>query len=350
MITGTCVKLGRILKRFTEQKVNKLMRHEKSALLIELARELAASRMGLTLDEMAQRIGVKRRTIERMRDRLLEMFDTMIEISDPPTKRWRIEGKLDGFMQTPSLKEMAALKTAQNHLEIQNSDAAIALKGLENKMMAVIGPKLTRMEPDLEALMQAEAIAINPGPRPKNDNAVLNILRDAILMMNQVSFIYDGGTNIGKTRKVIPYGILFGGEAYLVAVEDKTKPTLRPRMWRIDKIRDIQLLDDIGAAPEDFSLAEFAQRSFGVFQEDEMYDVEIRIFAAAAPEAKRWRFHPSQSFETLENGDLILRMRGGGLKELAWSLFRWGGKMEILGPKALKDEMAIALEMAKEIV
>ena len=41
------------------------MRHEKSANLIELARELAVSHMGLTLDDMANKMGVGRRTAER---------------------------------------------------------------------------------------------------------------------------------------------------------------------------------------------------------------------------------------------------------------------------------------------
>ena len=44
------------------------MRHEKAGRLLELARMLAATAEGLTLDEMAERLGVGRRTAERMRD------------------------------------------------------------------------------------------------------------------------------------------------------------------------------------------------------------------------------------------------------------------------------------------
>ena len=46
------------------------MRHEKAAALLDLARALAASAEGLTLDEMARAAGVGRRTAERMRDAL----------------------------------------------------------------------------------------------------------------------------------------------------------------------------------------------------------------------------------------------------------------------------------------
>jgi pimeloyl-ACP methyl ester carboxylesterase len=44
------------------------MRHEKGARLLELARMLAGSAEGLSLDEMGERMGVGRRTVERMRD------------------------------------------------------------------------------------------------------------------------------------------------------------------------------------------------------------------------------------------------------------------------------------------
>ena len=50
------------------------MRHEKAARLLDLARMLASSAEGLTLDEMAERLGVGRRTAERMRDAVREAF------------------------------------------------------------------------------------------------------------------------------------------------------------------------------------------------------------------------------------------------------------------------------------
>lgn len=326
------------------------MRHEKSANLIELARELAVSRMGLTLDEMAQRMGVGRRTAERMRDQLLMMFDSMEEISDPPKKRWRISGRFDSFLQAPNAKEMAALKLAQEQLEKQNSASANALKELENKMLAAIGPKLSRLAPDIEALMQAEAIALTPGPKPKYDAYTLNILRDAILMLRQVSFIYDGGSKAGLRREVIPYGILFGGEAYLIAVEPEKQKTDRPKVWRIDRIRDAQVSQNSGGPPEDFSLREFAERSFGVFQENETHEVILEVAPEFAEEAQRWVFHPNQKIKELKNGGLEIKMNGASLKELSWVLFRWGGKLKIIAPKELKDEMKKGLELGEKML
>ena len=50
------------------------MRHEKAALLLDLARRLASSAEGLTLDEMAEAVDVGRRTAERMRDAIWDLF------------------------------------------------------------------------------------------------------------------------------------------------------------------------------------------------------------------------------------------------------------------------------------
>src|ERR1700743_3004396 len=88
------------------------MRHKKAEILLRLARSLAASAEGLTLEEMAREAGVGRRTVERMRDALWALFPQMEEIADPPTKRFRIPQGLDGLFQSPSAEELAELSRA----------------------------------------------------------------------------------------------------------------------------------------------------------------------------------------------------------------------------------------------
>lgn len=328
------------------------MRHEKTALLIHLARELAASRRGLTLDEMGEKIGTKRRTTERMRDQLLELFPDLEEVSDPPSKRWRMARMSDSFLVKPDADELAALGTARQVLGKSNPAAAEALGLLEGKIRSLISRDLRRLEPDIEALMQAEELAVQPGARAATDSAKLKILRKALLELKQVRFTYAGGSAPGKRRVVIPYGLLFGGEVYLVAHEVNAANPLLPRMWRLDRIEAPVVTDDAGGPPEDFSLKQFSERSFGVFQDDRTLDVVLKIVPDAVEEARRWVFHPSQRFEPQADGSMLVRLHGGGMRELAWSLFRWGGKLTVLEPKELRRELrgalAAAAEMAKE--
>ncbi|MGW8788751.1 hypothetical protein, partial [Heyndrickxia sporothermodurans] len=88
------------------------MRWEKSSQLIALGRTLAGCSEGLTLDEMARSAGVDRRTAERMRDALRELFPQMEEVADGRSKRFRIPGGLDGFLQSPTADELAELAPA----------------------------------------------------------------------------------------------------------------------------------------------------------------------------------------------------------------------------------------------
>jgi len=168
------------------------MRHDKAAMVIELARRMAASAEGLTLDEMAQEMNVGRRTAERMRDAVGALFPAMDEISDPPTKRWRIRGGLSAFEQAPETTELVELsKAAQGLRSSGETGRAAALEGLERKLKSAMrSTTLNRLAPDLEALVRAETIAVQAGPRPSADEAVLAEIRNAILAQQPLGFTY----------------------------------------------------------------------------------------------------------------------------------------------------------------
>ncbi len=310
------------------------MRHDKAMALLELARRLAGSAEGLTLDEMAESAGVDRRTAERMRDRLQDLFPQLEAVADPPTKRFRIPSGLDGFMQSPTLEELTALSVAASELEAEGSPVrATALRALESKILAALrAPARRRMAPDLEALLQAEAIAVQAGPRPFEDEAVLGAVREAIKAGRTLRFRYLGGSSPGREREVAPYGLLFGRSNYLVAAEGDGG---RPRNWRLDRIEAITVTQTVAAKPPGFSLQAYADQSFGIYQDD-TEDVVLRISPAAADSARRWRFHVGQTVTDETDGGVTVRFRASGMRELAWHLFTWGAEVKVLGPERLR--------------
>ncbi len=58
------------------------MRHDRTRKILELARALASSAEGLTLDDMCRVAGCARRTVERMRDTICDVFPQIEEILD----------------------------------------------------------------------------------------------------------------------------------------------------------------------------------------------------------------------------------------------------------------------------
>jgi predicted DNA-binding transcriptional regulator YafY len=320
------------------------MRHDKAAQVLFLARRLAASAEGLTLDEMARELDVGRRTAERLRDAVRELFPVE-DVEDPPTRRFRIPGGLDGLFQAPTADELTALRRAADTASASGGRAtASALRTLEAKILsATRAAARRRLAPDVEALVQAEAIALQSGPRPFEDEGVLAVIREALLSGRALSFRYNGGSNPGSVREVTPYGLLFGRANYLVAPllgEDKL------RNWRLDLVEQPELLARWSSPPPGFSLQAYADRSFGIYQ-DEAEDVVLRFTPDAARNALRWRFHPGQTVEALEDGSVRVRFRAAGMRELAHHLFTWGDAVAIEAPDRLRallvDQLRTAL-------
>jgi predicted DNA-binding transcriptional regulator YafY len=105
-------------------------------------------------------------------------------------------------------------------------------------------------------------------------------------------------------------------------------------------------VDDTPAAPPaDFSLADFAQESFGIYH-GAPEDVVLRVFPERAADALAWRFHANQSVEALADGSVRVSFRAGGMLELVWHLFTWSDAIEILAPDTLRALMVEELEKA----
>ncbi len=306
---------------------------------------LAATAEGLTLDEMAERLAVGRRTAERMRDAVRDVFPQLEEVDDPPTRRFRIPAGLDGLFQAPNAEELAALNAAAELFAQQGAMArAGALHALEHKVLsATRASARRRLAPDLEALLQAETIAVQAGPRPFEDETVLATVREALLSLRRLTFRYEGGSTPGRVREVTPFGVLFGRSNYLVAAEDEATG---PRNWRLDRIRDVAVSAAPGGKPEAFSLQAYADESFGIYQDD-TEDVVLRATPAGAEDALRWRFHANQTVEAQADGSVIIRFRASGMLELAWHLFTWGDKLQIVAPEILRHRLIEQMDIAR---
>lgn len=306
---------------------------------------LAASGEGLSLDQMAVEMNVERRTAERMRDALAALFPQMEALPDGRSKRFRIPGGLDGFLQAPTADELAELHTAIASLEASGAeDRAALLRSLSEKVRAAIrGPARRRIDPDLDALLRAELLVMQAGPRPMASPETLATIREALKSMRTCVFAYAGaGETAPWAREVIPYGVLFGRSCYLVGPEiGKAEPVL----WRLDRIIDIDIGEACDGPPPAFDLAAFAARSFGAFQEPPE-DVALRFDPSAAAAARAFAFHPGQTLEEQPDGSVIVRFRAGGLLELARHLFTWGAAVEILAPSKLREMMTAELRSA----
>ena len=315
------------------------MRYEKADNLLQLALEMQAARGGLSLGDIGEKFGVSRRTAIRMRDAVLRLFPQAEEVeTGERTKRVRIPtGTLDRLIGFTA-DELADLDVAIDVLRRDNMDEqATSLEGLMAKLRAVMKPEMARrIEPDLEVLLEAEHLAMRPGPKPRRRDLILGELRDAIKACRVVSIKYRTRTTRRvSTRKVRPCGFLYGHRHYLVAY-NLVRGQEGYRMFSLPYVQGVEQTDEYFEQDPDFSLEEFSKQAFGVFHEDP-FDVAWRFTPRAAPDAREFVFHLDQVAEEQDDGSLIVRFRAGGALEMCWHLFCWGEDVEVLEPEHLAE-------------
>ena len=317
------------------------VRYARADRLIQLALEMQAARGGLTLTDIEQRFGVSRRTAIRMRNAVIAAFPQADEVpSNDRAKRWRIEGTPAQPLAGISVDELAILENAASALQgLHLADQADAVRGVIAKIKASVPPtRLSRMEPDLAALAEAEGLALSAGPRPIIPASVFATLRHAIQSCRKVAFHYEARTSgQSRIRTVRPLGFLYGHRHYLVAQEDSPDPERdqRIRTYSLPLIRQPKLLADFFERDPAFDLKQLVAGAFGVFHEPPE-DVEWRFSPEAAPIARQFQFHPAQTVTDNPDGSLTVRFRAGGLQEMAWHLMMWGRHVEVIAPAGLK--------------
>lgn len=314
------------------------MRFEKAEQLLHLAEQMQASSEGISLSDIQEKFDVGRRTAERMRDAVIRLFPNVEErVQEDKTKKWRLRSGSLGHLTNLNADDLSELKTAIDHLRRENLPVqAENLERLWVKLKGMVRPEsASRIETDLEALLEAEGHAMRPGPRPKIEPKVLYLLREAIKGSQKVLITYHGRVKGDiRERVVCPYGFLYGARHYLIAWCDDAQDI---RTFALANIQEISLTEDFFVRHDDFNLKAYSERSFGVYQEAP-FKVRWKFDSKVADDVKDHLFHPTQIIEEQEDGSVIVSFEAAGWKEMCWHLFTWDGKVEILEPESLIDK------------
>lgn len=316
------------------------MSFSKAVDLLQLAR-LASGYSGVSLGEIEREFGCVRRTAQRMTDALVRVFpDTEDYVDALGHKRWRVPRRRVAEFFAPTADEVAALDLAGTALDRQGlTQEARHLRSLR-ETIGILMPDKRRpgLEADEEALLEAMGHAARPGPQPVSDPAIDSAIAEALKGPFVLKIAYRGRRDAEPVdRMVEPYGLLLGARRYLVG-RDRARGDTVMRNYRVDDIRAAEVTQDWFARDADFDLDAYANRSFGVFQNEAEYgEVVWKFTPQAAPHAARFRFHPLQTSEILEDGSLVVRFSASGHLEMCWHLYAWGDQVEVLEPAALAE-------------
>lgn len=303
-------------------------RYSRVSDILDLAIFMSSKLNGVTINEIAERYNVSRRTAERMRDSLTCIFPQVDEIeSDDIQKHWGFVNYSISQFVTFTPKELANIEQIMRRTT--NKEMKEELGKTVEKIKAFNRKHETSLENNIELYMQTEGYAVRQMPQYKINFDTLEIIRDAVQHSKVVTGIYHD-----KKRTIEPLGMIYGTKIYLVAREKAKGDGIYN--YLLHKFEDLKLTDktfDKG----DFNLQEYTNQSFGVYH-GEILDVKLSFSPELAQEASQFNFHPTQKGKFEKDGSYTLTFKASGSKEIIWHVFKWGSGCKIIAPKSLKDE------------
>lgn len=312
--------------------------------LLDLATELQASSIGLTISEMMERTERSRATVERMLAGLydlgLEPKASVLEGDHHLTKRWRLETKLNGALFEVTSQERSALERLHQSLESGPSRTALGKVLAEQRSLS------RHIAIDQQTLIDRTAHIGSIGPRTRSNDTHMALLETCIQGFERLNLCYRAaGKAKASWRIVEPLGLVFGRFGYLVARSRGMRIT-----YRLDLIEGIEQTGEYFEPGKRDEFKAWVEESFGIFHGDKRLNVRLRFHGEAAKRAENVSFHPAQRMRKGRGKTLIVEMSCRGHKELIHELLHpdWIGQVQIEAPDELKQEFLDYLTAAQE--
>ena len=310
-----------------------MSRLNKTEQIIELAMMFQNSYCGLCIEDIEHHFECSRRSAERMKALLFDLFPEKVE--EVPTfekkKRWRfIKGTMNALISftADDFANLEYLKGLSN-----DENKRKELDELIAKIKALTPQKnLQSLDTDVSAIMESEGFAVRQYSGVNIEPKILEELRTSMLAFKKIQFNYPIKGEI-KTITLNPYGLVIADKYYLVGYNEYVGDL---RQYRVDKISNLTILDEYFEKDEKFSLTEYSNNSFDVYQEKPI-DIILEFDKSVANDVLNYHFHPTQKIKQLKNENVQVEFTSGGTYAICQELFKWGCSVKIQKPVELKD-------------
>ncbi|MCY2926991.1 MAG: WYL domain-containing protein [Planctomycetota bacterium] len=293
------------------------------------------SRRSYTADDLAEELGVSRRTVFRDLN-MLEMAHIPYYF-DEETRGYRINGHF--FLPPVNLtfSEALALLVATGRMRETGS---IPLLGEARRA----GMKIESALP--EAVCRhvgpmIERLHVRPAPAARHegldslfDELVAAVTARHICRMEYLSF---------QESKLLcltvhPLRLVFISRAwYLIAYCPAEKG---PRTYKLARMRKLTVTGKAFTQPHDVDLDQYFGDAWSMIPEGKVYPVHLRFTRKVAGNVAEVRWHRNQQTQFNDDGALEFRVKVDGLGEIAWWILGYGDQVEVVSPPALRKKIA----------
>lgn len=306
----------------------------KAERLLQIEALLLGHPEGLSQAEIARKLGVNRSTIHRYLPDLTHRF----AIHEADDGRLAIDR--DHYLMNVrlTLHESMALHLAARLMatrtDKQNPHAAAALRKL--------GLALSQLAPRVSEHLLASA-SVMEDQAQRHDPVYLQVLETLTRawsdgrvtrlwhrMADGRVFQYDFAPYF-----IEPYAV--GQTAHVIGWRT---PPGGVRTFKVERIQRIELTEEEYTIPADFDPRKTLADAWGIWYTDaEPVEVILKFHPRVAGRVRETRWHRSEQVEDQPDGSLIWRAQVAEPQEMLPWIRGWGGDVEVLEPKKLRDRL-----------
>lgn len=337
------------------------MSRKSDANVFRLLAELQSTDTGLTIDEIADRLGCSRRTAHRLLSTVKDLFfdDRLpwgqaldwvdpIEGEHANTRRWRIKrGHFLNVYNDLTQDERVALRRAVD-LVSQTADPRTsgALRSAIAKFLAASEETPTATQMNVEDYLATTGWSVRAGVVSDIAGLLLEPIEKAIISGTKIRIRYRRERTSRTSSLIVnPLGITHHRFSYLIGQRGSIQ------QYRLDLIQRVDILTgQTFNRPKDFDIQQWAMESFGVYHGD----APIRVVLEFAPEVesrvRQLRFHPTQEkIRKRRDGSLLVAFTARGHREIIHEIMHpdWLGKVRIVEPDILIREYQLYINHIK---
>ncbi|MHB8572570.1 MAG: helix-turn-helix transcriptional regulator [Candidatus Dormibacteria bacterium] len=301
---------------------------DRGARLMNTILLLMNQRRGLTVEEIARRNNVSKRTAQRDLNTLESSMGVPLYLE---RDRWIL---MDHYFLEPldlELDEAVALFLSVRLLSRHTDAYDVHVGSAMSKLSA-------RLPTPMREFVEATASELASHPRHPEQSRIFSMLASAWANQREVVIEYPSRGQVTR-RAVRPYFIepsMVGRATYLVG-HDVDADALRT--FKIERIRSIAPTEVTFKIPEDFDPGAYFAPAWGIMHADPVH-VTLRFAPDAAARVRESRWHPTQKLEEETGGYLHFEVTVAGTVEILPWILGWGDSVEVLEPDDLRRRVA----------
>lgn len=291
--------------------------------------ELLQTHRYLSGGELANRLGVDRRTLRRY-------IRTLEELGIPVTTE---RGRHGGYRLMPSFKLPPLMFTAEETLAL-----ALGLKSAQHLGLSKSTPAVESARAKLERVMPAElqqrvraldesARLALPAPRTTSNEQLLGLLATAAQERQRMRLDYRDGRDQATRRVLNPYGLVYHGGHWYVSGWCHLRRELRS--FRLDRISEAVPLAATFDRPTDFDAAAHLIHSLASLPRA----TAVALWLDTDLESAVAELGPHIGLLTPADSGVTLHGRTDSLSWFARQLTRLPFDFRVVEPTSLRDEL-----------